>query len=202
MTFHILSVCTGNVCRSPIAERLIAEAMRSEDVAVESAGIGALVGSGVPEPALRLAEDHGVTVTQHTARQVDMDMLRRADLVLGMAREHRRHLAEMMPAVTRRAFTLREFARLTDASEVHLPNAVAEAGATTATAAMKAAVALAASLRGTIAPPADVSEFDVVDPYRQSDDVYRRSMSEIVPAADRVAHYLISAARSAPHSAQ
>ncbi|MBT9606338.1 low molecular weight phosphatase family protein [Microbacterium sp.] len=197
MTFTILSVCTGNICRSPIAEYLIAEAMRGEDVVVASAGVGALVGKSAPQPAQALAKDRGMDISQHVAQQVGMDMIRRADLVLGMARDHRRHLVEMMPSIMRRTFTLREFARLTDAAGPQLPQAVAAANARTPAEGMRAAVALAASLRGTILPPSDASEFDVVDPYRQSDDVYRRSFEELIPAADRVSSYLLDAGRLA-----
>lgn len=58
---------------------------------------------------------------------------------------------------------------------------------------MRAAVALAVSLRGMIPPPDDATDFDVVDPYKQLDEVYRRSLAEILPAAEKVSAYLVTA---------
>lgn len=198
MTFTVLSVCTGNICRSPVAELILAEALAGfADVRVESAGTGALVGHGVPDPAQRLAAQRGIDAAAHRARQVDTSLIRGADLIVTMAREHRRTIVENLPAAMRRAFTLRELARIADVVEPDLPAAVASANATTAAEGMKAAVALAAALRGTVPPPASPDEFDIVDPYRRSDDVYATSFAELAPAADRVAEFLRSAARIA-----
>lgn len=198
MTFRILSVCTGNVCRSPIGELTLARGLAPlGDVVVESAGIGALVGRGVPEQAQRLASDLRIDASAHVARQIDVPMIREANLIVAMAREHRRYIVESLPAAMRRTFTLRELARIAEAIDEELPAAVANAGATTAEEGMVAAVALAAALRGTVPPPADPDEFDVIDPYRQSDEVYQRSFDELLPAADRVAAFLTRAANLA-----
>lgn len=195
MTFQILSVCTGNICRSPIAELALARALEPlGDVSVESAGIGALVGRGVPQPAQHLATGAQIDAGAHVARQIDVQMIREANLIVAMAREHRRYIVESLPAAMRRTFTLRELARVADAIDGELPSAVAASGATTAEEGMSAAVALAASLRGTVPPPVNADEFDVVDPYRQSDAVYQRSFGELLPAADRVAAFLTHAA--------
>lgn len=198
MTFSILSVCTGNICRSPVAELLLAHALSPiAGVHVESAGTGALVGSGVPEQAQRLAAAGGIDAGAHRARQIDTGMIRGSDLIVAMSREHRRVVVESLPAAMRRAFTLRELARIADALEPRLAQAVADAGATTAEDGMRAAVALAAALRGTVEPPASPDEFDIVDPYRRSDETYARSYAELAPAADRVATYLAAAANAA-----
>ncbi|WP_164878175.1 low molecular weight phosphatase family protein [Microbacterium enclense] len=198
MTFTILSVCTGNVCRSPIAEMALADALSPiAEVSVESAGVAALVGAGVPEPARRIAAEEDIDASHHVARQIDSALIRGADLVLAMARDHRRAIVETVPAAMRRSFTLRELARVADGIEAQLPEALANSGATTPEEGMRAAVALAASLRGTVPPPADPQMFDIIDPYRQSDEVYRRSFAELLPAAERVAAFLTTAARLA-----
>ncbi|KTS06636.1 arsenate reductase/protein-tyrosine-phosphatase family protein [Microbacterium testaceum] len=198
MTFSILSICTGNICRSPIAELLLAQSLAPfGDVRVASAGTGALVGSGVPEQAQRLAAVEGIDATAHQARQIDTAMIREADLIVTMARDHRRLVVESLPAAMRRAFTLRELARIADAIEPRVPQAVADAGASTPEEGMRAAVGLAAALRGTVEPPASPDEFDIVDPYRRSDETYARSFEELRPAAYRVAEFLTKAARAA-----
>jgi Protein-tyrosine-phosphatase len=197
VTFSILSVCTGNICRSPVAELLLAQSLASfADVSVSSAGTGALVGSGVPEQAQRLAAGEGIDATAHRARQIDAGMIRGADLIVTMARDHRRLVVEALPAAMRRTFTLRELARIADAVEPRLPQAVAESGASSPEEGMRAAIALAAALRGTVEPPASPDEFDIVDPYRRSDETYARSFEELRPAAYQVADFLTKAARA------
>lgn len=198
MSFVILSVCTGNVCRSPVAEFALAALLADEGVvSIESAGTGALTGESVPEPGQRIAMEYDLDASRHTARQVSAPLIRSADLILGMAREHRRYIAEMVPAAMRRSFTLRELARIAEAAQADLPAFIRRSGATTAEEGMRVAVALAASLRGTIAPPSDASEFDVIDPYRRSDETYRTSFGQLIPAAQSVASYLRTAARLA-----
>lgn len=195
MTFSILSVCTGNVCRSPVAEAAVRQALSGEyPVLVQSAGTGALVGSGAPDLTVGLALQHGLDVADHRGRQIDGSLIQTSDLILSMAREHRRRVVEFVPGAMRRAFTLRELSRIAEAAEHHLPDAVHSSGAASAEEGMRAAVALAASLRGTIAPPPEQTDFDVVDPYGQSEEIYQRSFSQLMPAAHRVSDYLARAA--------
>ncbi len=59
---------------------------------------------------------------------------------------------------------------------------------------MRAAVALAAALRGTVPPPPSPEAFDIIDPYRRNDDVFAQSFDELAPAAARVAAFLATAA--------
>ena len=114
MSFTILTVCSGNICRSPLAEQLLRAGLAGIDgVTVGSAGTIAMVGAGMPAEAKALAVRYGSTDAEsHQARQLDEQAIRDADLVLGLAREHRRAVVELVPAATRRTFTLREFARL------------------------------------------------------------------------------------------
>lgn len=195
MTFTILSVCTGNVCRSPIAALLLADELRGiADLTVESAGVSALIGHGVPDPMHRLAVAQRIDTSAHRARQLDVSQVRDADLILTMARDHRRHIVEMSPAAMRRTFTLRELARIAGDIEPRLPNAISDAAARTPTDAMRTAVSLSAALRGTVPPPPHPSEFDIVDPFGRSDEMYQRSFTELAPAAKRVSAFLLRAA--------
>lgn len=201
MSFSILTVCTGNICRSPVAEFALAQALGGfEEVEVTSAGTGALVGHGVPVQAQRLATASGIDASSHAARQIDPSLVRGADLILAMAREHRRFVVESLPAAMRRTFTLRELARIADGVMDGLPDAVRRAEAKTPEEGMRAAIALAAAMRGTVPPPASADDFDVIDPYRRDDAVYEQSFSELKPAADRVATFLESAAKLATSS--
>lgn len=195
MTFSILTVCTGNICRSPLAELALSHDLAGlPGVVVSSAGVGALVGAGVPEAAQQLAAASGLDASAHRARQIDTSNLRAPDLILAMAREHRRTIVQLQPGSMRRTFTIRELARIAKQVQPHLEAAVTEAAAVTAEECMRVAVQLASSLRGTVPPPPDPAEFDVVDPYKQAREVYVRSFDELMPAAKRVASYLTLAA--------
>lgn len=95
---EILVVCTGNVCRSPVGEALLRQALPSHRIS--SAGLGALVGHGVEPVAARLAEAAGLDVSGHRARQIDARMVRAADLILVMSEGHRLAIAEHFPCAT------------------------------------------------------------------------------------------------------
>ncbi|MFE5672277.1 low molecular weight phosphatase family protein [Agromyces sp. NPDC056523] len=197
MTFRILTVCSGNICRSPFAEQLLRHGVGGTQVSVSSAGTIAMVGEGMPVEALDLSTRYGIAdAHSHRARQLDEQAIREADLVLGMAREHRRAVVELVPAATRKAFTLREFAHL--AREVTDSDLEASSGpfdGDDERSRLRAAVTAAASLRGVAAPFASPDDADVVDPYRRSATVYEQSAAQIVPAVEIAVALLARAAR-------
>jgi protein-tyrosine phosphatase len=176
--FAILCVCTGNVCRSPVAERLLA-ARLGPGVTVASAGTIGLVGRAIePSMAAQLAA-LGVPDVGFTARKLTAADVRHADLVLGLTREHRGEAVELAPSAVRHAFTLLEFARLVGQIQPdELPDG-------TVANRLRIAVPLAAARRRMVTGPVDVD--DVVDPYRLAQEVYDRSFSAIRLAVDTIA---------------
>lgn len=198
--FSVLTVCTGNVCRSPLAAQLLQKALRGTPSSVGSAGIQALVGEPMTEQNRRIAVDLGVTSAEHhRARQLTPAMLRDADLVLALSREHRRAAVEILPRAARKTFTLREFGRLAAALDLDeltqtSPAAVAEASGPDLAQRMRYAVEAVARIRGTIPPPTALEDDDVIDPFQQSDAVYERSAEQIVPALNATSLFLRGAA--------
>lgn len=89
--FEILVVCTGNICRSPMAEGLLHHrlppALRGR-VAVGSAGTNALHGHQAEPYAVQTMARHGIDIRPHRARQLTIDLAKRADLILAMERTH------------------------------------------------------------------------------------------------------------------
>jgi protein-tyrosine phosphatase len=182
--YTILCVCTGNICRSPAAERLLSARLGPE-VRVVSAGTIGVVGRGIePEMAAHL-NALGVPDVGFAARRLTAADVREADLVLGLSREHRGAAVELAPAAVRRAFTLLEFARLVSEVEpAELPDgSVAER--------LRAVVPLVTSRRRRVAA-ADLD--DVVDPYRISQQAYDESFFAIRGAVDAIADRIV------PHS--
>lgn len=118
----ILTVCTGNMCRSPAAEALLSAALARRDVPahVHSAGTRATLGPAAPE-VVQLVEAHGASLDGFRSRQLTAEMVREADLVLCMAREHLREAVLASPESFERTFTLKEFVRRAAAVGVRSP---------------------------------------------------------------------------------
>jgi protein-tyrosine phosphatase len=166
MTFRLLVVCTGTICRSPMAEHLLREGLRTrlgagaEAFVVASAGTSGLV----DRPMERFAADtlrtrYGVDGSAFRARVLAADMVAAADLVLAATREHRAAVVTLHPEAARRTFTIRELDRLLSVVDRDsLPAGDPEARA-------RAVVAAAAAQRGLVKPDKPGDD-DVTDPYR------------------------------------
>jgi len=103
---RILFVCTGNLCRSPMAEAIAAERCGS-DTAFESAGVRAVVGAPVTPTAATALREIGVALAGHRARQLDRGMAEAADRIYVMTAGHRAAVLEIAPGMKDRVLLLR-----------------------------------------------------------------------------------------------
>lgn len=160
--FGILFVCTANICRSVIAERLARRGLRARLGAdacgfrVTSAGTASLEGCPVhPYTAEALtwlgADAEGVASRQLTAADIDT-----ADLILAAGQQHRNQVIAMQPSASRRAYLLREFARMAAAASVSAEEASAVEHA-------RQLVAEVARRRGRV-PYVEAAEDEIPDP--------------------------------------
>ncbi|HET8617221.1 MAG TPA: hypothetical protein VFL94_16995 [Actinomycetales bacterium] len=179
---RVLVVCTGNVCRSPLAERLLRVRLserlgeRAGRVEVDSAGVRALAGHGMTAEAAAELRGLGGDGGDFVSRQLTTQLLDQADLVLAATRQHRSEAVRLSPRTLRSAFTLRELHRLlADADLRELPSDPADR--------LRELVPLARGRRGFV-PPADEGGDDVTDPYGRSTQVYAATTRQIVPAVD------------------
>ncbi len=95
MINSILVVCVGNICRSPVGERVLQAALPR--VQVSSAGLGALVGQAADALATDVASAHDVSLKGHVARQFTAEMGAAQDLILVMEPKHRQDIGQMAP---------------------------------------------------------------------------------------------------------
>ncbi|SER18855.1 protein tyrosine phosphatase [Solimonas aquatica] len=102
----ILVVCTGNICRSPMAEALLRRELKASGIVVGSAGTGALVGWPADAQALAVASDHGLDISAHRARQASADLLGASDLILTLDESHSRWLHQRHPQLRGRVHKL------------------------------------------------------------------------------------------------
>ncbi|MFJ7064936.1 protein-tyrosine-phosphatase [Streptomyces sp. NPDC101115] len=189
-TFRILHVSTGNVCRSPITERLTRHALidRLGDpmvggLIVESAGTWGHEGAPMESNAEQVLADFGADFSGFTGRELLDEHVIRADLVLTATRDHRAQVISMGHSAGLRTFTLKEFTRLVRAIDpATLPDPRDGHGTVDRA---RALVRAAAALRGwLLAPSAEADE--VNDPYGAPITFFRSIGDEIQQALDPV----------------
>lgn len=97
-------VCVGNICRSPVGERLLQArlAARGGALSVSSAGIAALVGHGADATAAEVALEQGISLEGHSARQFTRSLGLAHDLILTMEPGHRREIIHAAPDLSGR----------------------------------------------------------------------------------------------------
>lgn len=90
----VLVVCTGNICRSPIAAALLARRLNDAGKQVDSAGVAALIGAPAAPYAQEVMRERGYDLSDHRGRQLTAEMLAQADLVLALDETHRRWILD------------------------------------------------------------------------------------------------------------
>lgn len=166
---HVLFVCTGNICRSPTAERLaVAYSARLQipDFTASSAGTRAVIGHPIHPQATPVLEKLGGDASSFAARQLTARIASNADLVLTMTKAHRDVVLELAPHRLNHTFTLSEAARLVSKFEART-------------------VTDLAALRSHLAQ-GDVS--DISDPIGQDADVFAMVGSQIAELMHPIIH--------------
>ena len=115
---HILFVCTGNTCRSPMAEGLFRKAIAGrDDLTTSSAGVAASKGSPASNETLKVLKKRDAKLTNFSSRQVTEKILAEASHVFAMTEGHLAALENRFPSHADKFFLIREFSGITDKSQ-------------------------------------------------------------------------------------
>ncbi len=114
MTKHVLIVCTGNICRSPMAYGLLKAKIEEEGledkIRVETAGTYALEGEPPSPLAQKALAERGIDISHHRARQITTRMIKEADLIIVMTESHRKSILYTLPEAATKIVLLSELA--------------------------------------------------------------------------------------------
>ncbi|HKT98700.1 MAG TPA: low molecular weight protein-tyrosine-phosphatase [Paraburkholderia sp.] len=106
MIDRVLVVCEGNICRSPLACAMLAQAL--PDIGFSSAGTHALVGEGADPLVLEMARERGVQLEEHVATALTDEQVRAADLILTMTKVQREQIEHVWPYARGKVYRLSE----------------------------------------------------------------------------------------------
>lgn len=187
MSVRILTVCTGNICRSPYVQHALQhalDAVRPGTFEVSSAGTHALVGNPVDPGSARILEAKGVDPTGFAARQMSERIMQDVDIVLPLEGTHRKVVLSYSPRHLKRAYTPKELVRLLDAAGAREPWTERLAGLATPEerwAALPSHLAQERNL-SRVTKGAD----DIVDPYRRPQEAFDAMATEVDDAVARI----------------
>jgi protein-tyrosine-phosphatase len=111
----LLFVCTGNICRSPMAAAMAEGILKSRVPGISVKSTGRLTPGRPPtEPMLQVMSKRGFDLRSHVSSRLDSSLDELPDLIIGMAREHVREVANHRPDLFERTFTLKELVRIAE----------------------------------------------------------------------------------------
>jgi glycine hydroxymethyltransferase len=181
----VLLICTGNICRSPMAEGMLRDRLEQlgiEGISVGSSGVAGLDRSPAVGEAIRAVAELGVDISDHVARRFHTEHATDSDLVITMTEEQSAIVNRLAPRAADRTFTLKELVSLLDHMQPAAPGADGQASSR---ARLRAVVEQASELRAAraVERPADI---DIADPLGLGLEAFRAVAWELEQLTDRL----------------
>ncbi|MFC6648162.1 low molecular weight protein arginine phosphatase [Paenibacillus rhizoplanae] len=176
---HILFVCTGNTCRSPMAEGLLRKLAKERGIHVEvrSAGVSAVPGTSISRHAGGILQDEGIQ-DRIVSSQLDGEAVAWADLILTLTGAHKRHLLQYFPNAVTKTHTLKEYVQTQESVNAD----IRELDSLYAEAELNLALGTepdAAAMQRMIEIRQRIPSFDISDPFGGSREDYELTAAEI-----------------------
>ncbi|MDF2647215.1 MAG: protein-tyrosine-phosphatase-like protein [Paenibacillus sp.] len=183
---RILFVCTGNTCRSPLAEGLLRIRVHQEGLAAEvrSAGVSAVTGDPISRNSASLLQEAGFkeSISSLAIQESEVNW---ADLILTMTMSHKRTVIQRFPSAIEKTFTLKEYVE----DDAHILQAIEEREQLVTELQLKQALSQAVSIeeRSRIFKLEHaIPDFDISDPFGGSIEIYRQTAEEISGSLDKL----------------
>lgn len=125
---NILFVCTGNTCRSAMAEALLKKAVRDKvlkDFSVNSCGTSTLPYFAVPHVVVLLMKNEGIDISSHKSTQINESLVNEADLILAMEEGHREYIINEYPEAIQKVHLLKEYS-YPDSGDTEIPDPIGQ----------------------------------------------------------------------------
>ncbi len=183
---HILFVCTGNTCRSPMAEGFMRKLAKERGISVDvrSAGVAAVDGMSMSRHAEAVLRDHQIQ-DQITSSSLTADLLNWADLVLTLTGSHKQHVLARFPSAAGKVYTLKEFAE----NDQQILNDLEELDQLYASIEIRRSLGEsidAADHQRLIEIQQRIPGFDIVDPFGGTRDDYEFAAADIRKALEKL----------------
>ena len=159
----ILFVCTGNTCRSSIAEGIMKNLLKDKNIIIKSAGTSVFFSEPANQKAIDVMSQMGIDIKDHRSQTLTEELIEEADLILTMTHYHTDNVIRKYAKAIEKTFTLKEY------------------------------LSLLLEKKGLTEDPDyqfNIDEMNVTDPYGQSIDVYRETAKEIKRILERIVEFV------------
>ncbi|MCT4592755.1 MAG: low molecular weight protein arginine phosphatase [Anaeromicrobium sp.] len=120
---NILFVCTGNTCRSPMAEGLMKKLIEKHNLNINiySAGIFTMDGLSPSENSILAMEEIGINIRDYKSNTITKELINKSHIILTMTKNHKEKILQIIPEISNKLYTLKEYTKIKAYSDISDP---------------------------------------------------------------------------------